>query len=78
LPELKDQAKPLRQQMKTHHTDQTGEDMKRQSIPPRSRVHKRSRQKKKRWKLTFPLIRLLLVLFLALIVAAITSPYWLP
>ncbi|ARK30269.1 hypothetical protein [Halalkalibacter krulwichiae] len=53
-------------------------DVTSQSLPPRSRMHRRKIQKKKKQSLSFPLIRLLLVLFLALIVAAVTSPYWLP
>ncbi|WP_332693451.1 hypothetical protein [Halalkalibacter lacteus] len=51
---------------------------KKPSLPPRSRVHRRSEKKKKKFNFSFPIIRLLLFLFFLLIIAALTSPYWLP
>jgi len=73
-----DQAKQLRKEMEALESEKkAGSSML--TLPPRSRIHnRRSKSKWKKFKLSFPLIRLLLVLFLALIVAALTSPYWLP
>ncbi len=47
-------------------------------LPPRAHYH-RDRVKKKRslFRLSFPLIRLWLVLFILLVILAVTSPYWL-
>ncbi|MFC0472934.1 hypothetical protein ACFFHM_21190 [Halalkalibacter kiskunsagensis] len=47
------------------------------SLPPRSRVQRRRSDKKKKFTFSFPIIRLLLFLFFLLIIAALTSPYWL-
>jgi hypothetical protein len=47
------------------------------SLPPRSRLHRRSEKKKKNFTFSFPVIRLLVILFFLLIIAALTSPYWL-
>ncbi|GAE35891.1 hypothetical protein [Halalkalibacter akibai] len=74
-----DQAKQLRQQMKSQKRDKAKAEASDQTLPPRSRVHQsRAKHKKKKYTLSFPLIRLLLILFLALIIAAVTFPYWMP
>ncbi|WP_227936153.1 hypothetical protein [Alkalihalobacillus deserti] len=71
-----DQAKQLREKMEVYQENKNAEQTI-HSMPSRSRVHKkRTKSKNRKFKLSFPLIRLLLVLFLALTVAAITYPYW--
>ncbi|MBP3950550.1 hypothetical protein [Bacillus suaedae] len=74
-----DQARRLRQKMKDHQDDEQQEEKKEvHSLPPRSSVHQRNdRKKKTKWRLRFPLIRFLLLLFFLIIIAAITSPMWL-
>ena len=71
-----DQAKQLRDEMEVYEERKTEAIV--HSLPPRSRIHRMKKAKKSKFKLSFPLIRLLLVLFIALIITALTSPYWLP
>ncbi|MCL7745871.1 hypothetical protein [Halalkalibacter alkaliphilus] len=68
-----DQADPLREQMESFQLKSEIEE----PLPPRSQIHRRRSRKKKTTTLSFPLIRVLLVLFFMLIIAAVTSPYWL-
>ncbi|WP_332630050.1 hypothetical protein [Halalkalibacter flavus] len=69
-----DHADPLREQKESFQLKSEREE----PLPSRSEIHrKRSRKKKKTTTLSFPLIRVLLVLFFMLIIAAVTSPYWL-
>ena len=66
---LSDQADVLRDNVSNDKTE---------ALPSRSEIHrKRTRKKKKTTTLSFPLIRVLLVLFFMLIIAAVNSPYWL-
>lgn len=46
-------------------------------LPPRSEVHKHKRNKKIAFKIKFPIVRLLLILFFIIVILAITSPIWL-
>lgn len=71
-----DQAIMLRQQMEQYQTKDRTEKEEKQSLPPRAKYHKQRKQKLK-VKLSFPLIRLLVLLFFVLIIVALTSPYWL-
>ncbi|MDT8860051.1 hypothetical protein N0O92_07375 [Alkalihalobacillus sp. MEB130] len=68
-----DQADQLREQMETLEP----ENQIQKSLPPRSQIHRRTRKKKKVIPFSFPLIRVLLLLFFVIIIAALTSPYWL-
>ncbi|TWI54611.1 hypothetical protein [Halalkalibacter nanhaiisediminis] len=71
-----DQAIMLRQQMEHYQTEDRIEKEEKQSLPPRAKYHKQRKQKLK-VKFSFPLIRLLVLLFFVLIIVALTSPYWL-
>ncbi|UOQ85905.1 LysM peptidoglycan-binding domain-containing protein [Gracilibacillus salinarum] len=44
-------------------------------LPPRSEVHKNKKQTSK-WKISFPLIRFMVILFIAIIVLLWTMRYW--
>ncbi|NEU31098.1 hypothetical protein GN156_09940 [bacterium LRH843] len=71
-----DQAIKLREQMKKLQGKPNGKNESSQTLPPRSSLHKK-KTKKFKLKLSFPLIRLLLILFFILIFVAATIPYWL-
>lgn len=78
----KDQADELRKLVKLHKepNDQSMEENEITNLPPRSTIHKNKKSKKgkkENKRIQFPLIRLFLVLFLLLVVLAVTSPYWL-
>ncbi|MFC0559841.1 hypothetical protein [Halalkalibacter alkalisediminis] len=73
-----DQSEQLREEMEIYEEEKKAEQPI-HSLPPRSRLQrKRTKAKKSKFRLSFPIIRLLLVLFIALIITALTSPYWLP
>ncbi|MFD1018524.1 LysM peptidoglycan-binding domain-containing protein [Thalassobacillus hwangdonensis] len=44
-------------------------------LPPRKKVHQANKTKMK-WKLSLPIIRFLLVIFLLVIIGILTYPYW--
>lgn len=71
-----DQAKMLRERAHTLEREQ----MRMQSLPPRSRIHKRQstmkRKNKRKLRFRFVLIRLFLLLFFLLIIAAFALPKW--
>lgn len=71
-----DQAIGLRQQMKQHQSEGSTKKEGVPSLPPRAEFHNRKRKKTK-IKLSFPLIRLLVLLFFILIIVFLASPYWL-
>ncbi|GAE28981.1 hypothetical protein [Halalkalibacter hemicellulosilyticus] len=74
---LDDQAEKLREQVGEYQEKQN----EMSSLPPRSSIHKRQQREKKnkkpKWRVRFVLIRLFLILFLLLIVAALVLPNWL-
>ncbi|WP_100407172.1 hypothetical protein [Bacillus solitudinis] len=72
--ESQDQARSLRKQMKQFKKE---ESIKKVSLPPRGEYHRNRRSKRMKVKITFPVIRLLLMLFLLLVILAVTSPSWL-
>ena len=71
-----DRAKALREQVEQYEYDQVNEVNDAQPLPPRATIHNNKKQKIK-VKLSFPLIRALLIMFIILVIAAVTSPYWL-
>jgi LysM repeat protein len=68
-----DQAEGLRQQV--HDLKQEGNELDALSLPPRSEVHKKTNRKTK-WKIKYPVIRLL-ALFFILLPISILSIYYL-
>ncbi|MDE5411975.1 hypothetical protein [Alkalihalobacterium chitinilyticum] len=69
-----DQAEELRQQVKRRENKQ---EVDIASLPPRSEYHKHKKNKSRKFRMRFPLIRVLLVLFIILVIAALSSPIWL-
>lgn len=55
-----DQAEMLREKMEEQHANKS-------SLPPRSTVHKKEKSKVK-WKIKYPLIRLLTIIFILLVI----------
>jgi LysM repeat protein len=72
-PSSHDQAEGLRQQ--AHDLKQEGNELDTFSLPPRSEVHKKTSRKTK-WKIKYPVIRLL-ALFFILLPISILSIYYL-
>ncbi|HZG60314.1 MAG TPA: LysM peptidoglycan-binding domain-containing protein [Anoxybacillus sp.] len=72
-PSSHDQAEGLRQQV--HDSKQKGNELDALSLPPRSEVHKKTNRKTK-WKIKYPVIRLL-ALFFILLPISILSIYYL-
>lgn len=70
----RDQAEELRQTIK-HTTFEEGSPIDREELPPRSRVHHQKKNTKNKWKLKYPIIRLL-VLFFILLPITILSIYY--
>src|SRR3954452_19267277 len=68
----RDQAEKLRQNIERKQFEE-GQVVKREELPPRSRIH-HQKQKKNKWKLKYPIIRLL-VLFFILLPITILSIY---
>lgn len=68
----RDQAEKLRQKIERTEFEE-GQEIEREELPPRSRVHEQKRKKSK-WKLKYPVIRLL-VLFFILLPITILSIY---
>ncbi|MGP4041366.1 LysM peptidoglycan-binding domain-containing protein [Gracilibacillus sp. D59] len=66
-----DQAASLRNQV----DQQQKKYIKSDSLPPRSEVHK-SRKMKSKWKISFPFIRFILVLFIVIILLILTFKLW--
>lgn len=60
----RDQAEKLRQKI-DERTFEEGQIVEREELPPRSRVHHQKRKKNK-WRLKYPVIRLLVLFFLLL------------
>ncbi|KAA9026159.1 LysM peptidoglycan-binding domain-containing protein [Niallia endozanthoxylica] len=60
----RDQAEKLRQRIKPADFEE-GQAVDREELPPRSRVHQQKRKKNK-WKLKYPVIRLLVLFFILL------------
>jgi len=60
----RDQAERLRQRIKSADFEE-GQVVDREELPPRSRVHQQKRKKNK-WKLKYPVIRLLVLFFILL------------
>lgn len=70
-----DQAMALRKQVHAIQNEKGhAHHATRSKLPPRSELHKRRKKKK---MFTFPLVRILLILFFLLIATLLTSPYWL-
>ena len=69
---FRDQAEKLRQRI---HRKSFDEFLDKEQLPPRSNVHRKKTQKNK-WKLKYPIIRLL-VLFFILLPITILSIYYL-
>jgi LysM repeat protein len=60
----RDQAEKLRQNIERKQFEE-GQVVKREELPPRSRIH-HQKQKKNKWKLKYPVIRLLVLFFILL------------
>jgi LysM repeat protein len=60
----RDQAEKLRQKIERTKFEE-GEVIDREELPPRSRIHEQKRKKSK-WKLKYPVIRLLMLFFILL------------
>ncbi|WP_428908963.1 LysM peptidoglycan-binding domain-containing protein [Niallia sp. Krafla_26] len=60
----RDQAERLRQKLDKSSFEK-GQIVEREELPPRSRVHQKNRKKNK-WKLKYPIIRLLVLFFILL------------
>ncbi|WP_190238674.1 hypothetical protein [Salipaludibacillus neizhouensis] len=65
------------------HEDDTSATLDVQEFPPRSEAHRRKdkrksrvQKKKKKKMIRFPLVRILLILFLFLVAAMVTYPIW--
>ncbi|WP_017728085.1 hypothetical protein [Halalkalibacterium ligniniphilum] len=70
----RDQAENLREQVQNRRSRSTNEEAT-EKLPSRIEVH-RNRRNKMKWKLKFPLVRFLLLLFILLVIVALSSPYW--
>ncbi|WP_090926826.1 hypothetical protein [Salibacterium qingdaonense] len=68
-----DQAESLRRKNKAYRELEEKEST---SLPPRSETHSKA-SKKLNWKIRFPAARILLVIFLIIVVAAVLTPLWL-
>ncbi len=69
-----DQAGELRKQMEQV---ENVEEINLSSLPPRSEYHKVKKSKKRKFRIRFPLVRLFLILFLLIVILALSSPIWL-
>ncbi|OLO42611.1 hypothetical protein BTR23_00940 [Alkalihalophilus pseudofirmus] len=69
-----DQAGELRKQMEQV---ENAEEINLSSLPPRSEFHKVKKNKKRKFRIRFPLVRLFLILFLLIVILALSSPFWL-
>lgn len=71
---LHDQAEKLRELVKNQEDTEINSVS---SLPPRSEVHKQKKNKKVTFKIKFPIVRLLLILFFIIVILVFTSPIWL-
>ncbi|WP_027408624.1 LysM peptidoglycan-binding domain-containing protein [Anoxybacteroides tepidamans] len=76
MKDVRDQAEELRKQVGHFKQKETGNNVDALSLPPRSEVHKQKQAKKKtKWKIKYPLIRLLALFFILLPISILSIYY---